>query len=799
MQAIVDHNGNDGSLEERTTASKDVCALASAGHDDTDYAYLAMTGPDRMLELEETRIEDQSLYIAEVEAKQRVGTATEPFVEVNVKSGNDREHEIIGESSTERREFQRFLEDYVTVDGSMDKCVEDLDELLRNGDPIYLRLTDFNLLAHLCKNMLSLTSAIEKLPQHQPGDGDVVQALEDLALIHSAFRHISKPLKLLCFYFDAWQLGGVGYEKNLSDTVASGLSVPGPAQADMEAILKLTSDYNTLHKKYVQLQARFQAQCAEMSSSPKSRASWDWQQATRVCVACSKKFERQSKSKEREKGKSPMEVPDEADDRSAVSSPLIFEPPSQDGEAATAGIANAAKYTVEMMEEWTDGEAAFDEEQAKLLQQPPYTSPTDSPSNYVAQGEEPEILQPAPLYLNSQNRPPVLNVSECGHAANAEEEGRSSATSITESYGTGQEDSSQSRRERYLEDLLQAKCEEYNSLVDTYEEMAERCSNMAKMYDKSSRRYNDLMRWYEKLTHRHEKVKARIERERLIHDRVTEVYVTNAVEVGWKQNPSRSRSVARSLSPLVSPKGTVSSMDPTEASQREKMEHRADVDASERVQRRAESEQGFDTIARSWSELRTRSSLGQSEIAFEAGQAQVQSFSDFVSSQCQSWIVVCDFLWSFVLPIPRPGIIISSTSGSSSPTQISQQANRDDTALGIPWPALFNILTQLILLFGIQTWIACAKERASWLYANNIKPTTLLSSYSRGERSFWPGLHGGLLTGEEAQTLLAMALLNSRYLVELLVRIMRDFSLFSRGSMRVLVLGFLVYMSTRSG
>ncbi|KHN98874.1 uncharacterized protein MAM_03336 [Metarhizium album ARSEF 1941] len=724
----------------------------------------------------------------------------------------------------QRHNAEDFQEYHDRIHNAMNHCAPDLYHLARDTEPLYLSPRDFVLPANLCTYVSKFVSTIagsvgmnnlnRAALDAQRDECGAAQKPERLALTQETLmNYIAKPLEMLCIYIQTWQLRVVDHENGPAADLGLDAAVPTPGEIELEAFAELTSQYNKLKLAYSHLLMEVRAQRAE-PSPPKRRPSWDWQQATRVCAACGSKFERHVKDKGEPKEKARMEVPAE-DDQSIASHPLLSVSRTEVG-APTA----SAEVLEETAEEWTDDLATFDEEQARLLQQPRYVSPTGFSVISAAEAQEdPDILEPTPSYPRAPSPTQFLNTTSPWHA-DAEAQARShhvpedrcSVASILGKYGPPQEDLSRSssplRRKQYLEDMLHRKCEEHERLREIYEEMADRYEGMTRIYERSAKRYNILTRRYESLTERHEEMKARFDRDRQIHDTVTAVYVTKAVDVDWTRNSSRSRSGSngngiRSMSPPVSPRGTVypmtppPSLDTTETGRRVNVEPRARVSAPGRAPNIPKFEQGpRAAVRRPRVELQTKSPEAEASMVCDSHTVprtgQSLSFSGFVENQCQSWVTMYDFLWSFIDAIPQPSVPLPGADGSSLPMNRNAEP-------GIPWSAFFNVLTHAVLVFGIQTWIACAEERNTWLYANNIKPPTLLSSYARGERSSWPGLHGGLFTGAELSMLLTLMLLNSRHVLGLLGRVVRAFDLANRQSMRVVVFGAVVFMFCKYG
>lgn len=823
MPTSVGQDKDDKSPEEPPASPQRLSESALAGDDDAYDAHLKTAWPESTSEPgEEPKSKVQRPYDGRDQVEPRVDLDTGPpeRVQIEVDPGNSRDSRSAAETSTnttQRHDPEDFRESWKNVQNAMNQCAPDLHHLRHNEEPMYLRREDFKLPANLCKYTSDLVSTAKgAAPDPQPNDSDTVEGLKRLALAQrTLIEHISKPLEMLRFYIDAWHLRAADDEKRPGADVGLDPTVPTPQQAEMEAFLDLTRQHNKLNEEYAQLCVQARRQRPEPTSS-KTRPSWDWPQAKRVCPACREKFDIQAKEKEEGEGKVCVNASDE-EDLSIASSPMLSVPSSRNGKPDAVG--GAVTEYMAGLEEWADEAATFSEEQARLLQQPLYISPTDSPRNSVAQLQEGRgILEPTPLYPLAPSPPRASNAYMRRRRTDAEGESQShyapddtsSVASFLDSYGLHQEDSPQSRREQYWEDCLRQECKKKEYWRGMYDELAERHENAARSNEKWAKLYNCLARRWENLTEMHEETTTRFEREMHIHNTVMEVYVTNAVEVDWTRSSSQSRSNdRRSMSPPLSPRGTPSpmtvptSLDSTEASQWASIEPRACGTASQRAQGTAGVEKGPVATARLRKKPRNELFRAEAAVARERrsapGVAQALSFSDFVENQCRSWVDICDFLWSFILPVRQPAILVSSAGGSSSPIQDSRQMGRNAEMSFIPWSAVFNVLTHIILLFGIQTWIACAKERNTWLHANNIKPTTLLSLYARGERSFWPGLHGGLLTGAEVSMLAKWILLNSRRVLELLARVVQGLDLANQESMRVLVLGAMVLMFARIG
>ncbi|OAQ68437.1 hypothetical protein VFPPC_04675 [Pochonia chlamydosporia 170] len=746
--------------------------------------------------------------------------------------------------------LEKFRGHYTRVQSAMDMCRYDLEHLLRNTEPIHLKPEDFTLPTDLCEFTLDFIRTVQeyvrvnKMDQESleqlPQNSDTFDIFRDLTRLQSCLvEAVERPLTLVYYYVDAWRLRVVDLGENLNRTHILDPSVRTPERIEIEAFQELMRQYNELHNKYVQVKAQLRSQPAE-SNSPEDNDSWEWQQATRVCAACRKRFERQSK--DAGKGEAPSAVCGGRKD-SVASSRFVSIPFSQNGEPFASADAKVAGLMNEMTEHLSGDSDTFDEEQAKLLQQEPYASPVGIANCFVDQAQgEPEILQPTPRYSTAQNPAAVLEANsnppwlpygpEAGPQPYQVADHPSSVTSVPEGHGLHPAALSSSERGKRYDELFAEKLEQYQALTEMYEDLAERFDNQTKLYGRSAKRYHDLTERFQELTDRHEEIKKKFETERMIHDQVTSAFVTNAVEVEWTQNLSKSERDARSISPPVSPRGTVfstplsKSLDTTDTRQQVDIEGRIEVNGdfqSQRPQSDASSEPVAPAAHRQAESLpESQSMVGSDSTAVETTQtetqvkvlspevtaplegqslhqcAQIQSFSEFVEVQCHSWVTICDFLLSFIIPIPRPPILVADSDDSALTDQVSRCMNHHYER-AFPWPAMFNILTQLVLLFGIQTWIACAEERDSWLYANNVRPTTLLLSYANGERSVWPGLHGGLLTGGEANLLLWLVLSNSSRVLELLCRAAQGLNLGSHDSMRVLMLGALVLMIVRFG
>lgn len=269
---------------------------------------------------------------------------------------------------------------------------------------------------------------------------------------------------------------------------------------------------------------------------------------------------------------------------------------------------------------------------------------------------------------------------------------------------------------RLLDADLRQLSEEYNVLDATH-------GNMTEKYDDLKEKFQDVLEEYDLLRRRHDY-------ERVIHNRVTAMYVTRTSGVHWNGSKQDGKE-----SPCASPKTAMP----------------------------------FRTSAKGpWSPAL---GIGTSvEEAEGVDECQAQTFCSFVSNQWHSWITMYDLLWSTILVAAQPSGEIE-TQQARWPRRHQTQNTHRTSSRGkhggeIPWGALFNIVTHVVLVTSILSWFSCQLERDIWLQANGLTRNQLIA-YTRGELVWLSNLGLGSRRMGEARTLALCMMLNSQRVMTL--------------------------------
>ncbi|KAG5981251.1 hypothetical protein E4U55_003144 [Claviceps digitariae] len=296
---------------------------------------------------------------------------------------------------------------------------------------------------------------------------------------------------------------------------------------------------------------------------------------------------------------------------------------------------------------------------------------------------------------------------------------------------------------RLLDADFQQLEEEYDVLAAAHEKTTKECELLKDKLD-------DL--WEE-----HDLLRRRYDYERVVHNRVTAMYVTKTSGVTWnKVTHAQTGSESGSESSSVSPK--------TVAGPFRKNIKRPSSPAPETAT-------VPDPAPASEDHLRQRNNMDNLR------QSQDQSLYAFLSEQWLCWIAIYDAIWSTILRgVHSEPVLLSRGSEMETRRQGSSccmSRSASNGGGGIPWRALLFMLTHLTLLAALLSWFSCQLERDIWLQANGLTRNQLIA-YTRGELVWlsnlglgrgWKRMTG--MTGQEVKTLVLWMGLNSRRVMAL--------------------------------